>query len=131
MKVIDLTGENRVALGFHVDLLPDGGVVGRFEASKIDGANFAVGQAVPAGTPDLTELQIKFDNPDSVAVFIRSLTNGYNKMAYRIMQEQVRKDALAQVKQQEAQKKQALAARIEQMARDLSALQGEYAELNS
>ncbi|MGL5014200.1 MAG: hypothetical protein ACRC6V_07920 [Bacteroidales bacterium] len=130
MKVIDLTGENRGVLGFHIDRNPDGTVTARFEVSKAVGIG-APGTLVSPDVPTITELQIKFDKTDSVSAFIQTLASGGNKMAFAIMQEQVRKDAIVQAKKAEdkATKQEDLALRIQQMAKELSALQGEYAEL--
>lgn len=131
MQVIDLTGDNRGVLGFHMDLNPDGTVTGRFEVGKVDGATFLPGQYVPVDAPSVTELQIKFDKVESISAFIQTLGRGGNKMAFALIQEQARKDAIAQAKKTEdkAAKQEALKGRIEQMAKELSALQGEYAEL--
>ncbi|MGL5013779.1 MAG: hypothetical protein ACRC6V_05735 [Bacteroidales bacterium] len=130
MKVIDLTGNNRGVLGFHVDRNPDGTVSARFEVSSAVGIG-APGTLVSPDVPTITELQIKFDKTDSISAFIQTLASGGNKMAFAIMQEQVRKDAIAKALKDEdkAAKQEALKGRIEQMAKELSALQGEYAEL--
>lgn len=129
MQVIDLTGENRGVVGFNVNLQPDGSVLGLFTVDKAI-APVTPGQPLPQGTDVIPGVQIQFDKPQSVAVFLHQLTKGYNAMSYRIMQEKARKDALAEAKSQEAEKKKVLAARIEQMARDLAVLQGEYNELH-
>lgn len=131
MKIVDLTGDNRVVVGFHTDLMPDGSVIGRFELSKAVANGIAVGD-IADQVPTIDEIQIQFDKPESVAVFIHQLQRGYNKMSLLLMQEQYRKEAVAQAKKAEdkAAKQVALKERIEQMARELSALQGQYAELN-
>lgn len=130
MKVIDLTGDNRAVLEFHLDRHADGSVSARFEVSSAVGIG-APGTLVDPNTPTVTELQIKFDKVESVSAFIQTLGHGGNKMAMALMQEQVRKEAIAAelAKQDKDTKKEALSLRIQQMAKELSALQGEYAEL--
>ena len=132
MKIVDLTGDNRGVVGFHVDVAADGSCIGRFEVDKIDGANFLPGQYVPVDAPSVNELQVKFDKPESVASFFHQLQRGYNKMAILQAQKKVRDEALAslQANREEMAKRVALKERIEQMAKELSALQGQYAELN-
>ncbi|MGL4352748.1 MAG: hypothetical protein ACRCTP_02185 [Aeromonas popoffii] len=129
MKIVDLTGNNRGVVSFHVDLAADGSCVGRFEVGK---TNVGIGIGENAnGVPTIDELQVKFDKPESVGVFIHQLTQGYNKMAYCAVQKLARDHALAEANKanDKAAKQEALKGRIEQMAKELSALQGEYAEL--
>ncbi|MGL4751625.1 MAG: hypothetical protein ACRCXB_04265 [Aeromonadaceae bacterium] len=126
MKVIDLTGENRAVLGFRLEKKPDGTVHGIFEVSSAEGIG-EPGTLTDPNMPTVTELQIKFDKTASITSFLQVLGNGGNRMAYAQMAEQIRKENLAA--DAKATKQANLAARIEKMAKELSALQGEYAEL--
>lgn len=127
MKLFDLTGKNTAVVGFEVDVKADGAFVGRLSMGKLQ-TELPVGTPVEDNPPLTDNIEIHFDKPESVAVFIHQLQKGYNKMGLLAVQERQRKEAeMAAYRRQQDQA--ILQGRIEAMAKELTALQNEYQAL--
>lgn len=128
MQNINLTGTNRAAISFLMHQ-EDDSVIGRFVIGKTTDGVTVGGNAADQPTTEL--VQVWFDKPESVTVFIKKLTDGYNRMSFAIHQNQVREEAIAKAKEAEGKeaKKADLAERMTQMAKQLGEMQREYAAL--